>query len=171
MKKILHTPWLLFAFFTTLHAQQDTTLSIVSGAAGNKVVGGIEFTWTLGEIAISEHALGSNQLTEGFHQGNLPFRTSQAVNEEDGISAIITPGNEDGLNDALVFPGLDTLPNNDIILFNRWGQVVYKAQPYDNNWKGTDQSGQDLPEGTYYFVLSLHDGVKNYIHGNVLVIR
>ena len=87
---------------------------------------------------------------------------------------IITPGDENGKNDELVFPELEEEPaksSNDIVIFNRWGQVVFKTPRYENNWKGTDQDGKELPEGTYYYVLTLRDGKKDVIYGNVLLIR
>lgn len=173
MKIILITTCLLLSL-PALYAQAPTDLKVVSAAAGTAEVNGLEFTWTLGEIAIEERALGNaSVVTQGFHQGNLPFATVK-TNPDDGVSEIITPGNPDGINDHLTFPALDSLPakeKNNIIIFNRWGQVVYKAEPYKNDWGGTNQHGQDLPEGTYYFVLFLQDGQKQVIHGNVLVIR
>jgi len=88
---------------------------------------------------------------------------------------IITPGNGDGKNDELVFPELNTEPArsaNDIVIMNRWGQVVYKPkEPYRNDWKGTTDDGRELPEGTYYYILTLRDGKKEVIHGSVLLIR
>ena len=46
-----------------------------------------------------------------------------------------------GEPNPVVFPDLEEDPGkylkNDIIFFNRWGQVVYKAAPYANEWKGT----------------------------------
>lgn len=87
---------------------------------------------------------------------------------------IITPGNEDGKNDELLFPELEQEPAksaNDIVIFNRWGQVVFKEAPYRNNWTGTRQDGQALPEGTYYYVLTLRGGNNSAIHGSVLLIR
>jgi len=39
-------------------------------------------------------------------------------------------------------------PNNQLTILNRWGHVVYKAAPYQNNWYGTFE-GKDLPDGTY----------------------
>jgi gliding motility-associated-like protein len=87
---------------------------------------------------------------------------------------IITP-NGDGRNDEFIIPDLEEnpnkYPNNDIVIFNRWSQVVYKARPYQNEWRGTNQNGQDLPEGTYYYVLTLRDGIKNVIEGSVLIVR
>jgi len=87
---------------------------------------------------------------------------------------IITPGTTPGQNDELVFPELSVEPArsaNDIVIFNRWGQVVYKAQPYRNEWNGVNQGGSNLPEGTYYYILTLRDGKKEVIHGSVLLIR
>lgn len=87
---------------------------------------------------------------------------------------IITPGDGNGPNDELVFEELSQEParsDNDIVIFNRWGQVVYKAAPYRNEWNGVNQSGNELPEGTYYYILTLRDGVKDVIQGSVLLIR
>lgn len=86
----------------------------------------------------------------------------------------ITP-NGDGVNDALIFdlilnnPG--KYPNSEIIIFNRWGDVVYKASPYNNDWRGTNNSGQDLPQGTYYYILNLNIANSEIIRGNVTIIR
>ncbi len=66
---------------------------------------------------------------------------------------IISP-NGDGINDAFKIEGLDpTLPNNksEITIFSQWGEKVYWASPYNNDWQGTF-GGQPLPVGTYYFI-------------------
>ncbi len=68
----------------------------------------------------------------------------------------------DGINDKLIVSEYISdlqieYPCNAITIFNRWGQAVYKAQPYDNNWCGTFMNtGNPVPEGTYYFTLDLH---------------
>ncbi len=70
----------------------------------------------------------------------------------------ITP-NGDGINDELVFDvlenAIDFWPDNELVVFNRWGDIVYRAEPYANNWRGTTDSGMKLPDGTYYYVLRL----------------
>ncbi len=40
-----------------------------------------------------------------------------------------------------------------ITIMNRWGQEVYTNKAYNNDWSGTDNSGNDLPDGTYYYLL------------------
>src|SRR5690606_15997331 len=69
---------------------------------------------------------------------------------EPTIMNTITP-NGDGMNDKLVFDVLlftpaEEFPDNEIIIFNRWGDVVYKQQPYDNEWNGQNSNGERLPQ-------------------------
>ena len=82
----------------------------------------------------------------------------------------ITP-NDDGKNDALVIDGIDQYPENELVLFNRWGDILYKSKPYKNDWRGTNQSGQDLPEGTYYYVLRLNTADGKILRGDMTVLR
>ena len=70
--------------------------------------------------------------------------------------------NSDGYNDTFVIEGLDQYPDNEIIIFNRWGDEVFSAEPYLNNWDGTTTNeklkitGNQVTEGTYYYILDLH---------------
>jgi large repetitive protein len=66
---------------------------------------------------------------------------------------VITPNN-DGFNDALEIEGLDpNAPNNqsEIAIYNQWGNTVYHATSYKNDWRGTFNDNP-LPVGTYYFI-------------------
>lgn len=71
--------------------------------------------------------------------------------------------NDDGQNDRWVI--VEDLPfrypNADLRVFNRWGQVVYESKAYQNDWDGTN-NGEDVPVGTYYYVLDLKDGSDVY---------
>ncbi len=94
--------------------------------------------------------------------------------ELDGLPNVITP-NGDGLNDALIFDIMLTnpgdFPNPELVVFNRWGDVVYRQQPYDNDWRGTNQTGGNLPEGTYYFINRLNLENTDILTGDVTIIR
>ena len=77
-------------------------------------------------------------------------------NEDDGcfVPNIITP-NDDGANDFFNVPCLDSeYTNNNLKVFNRWGDMVFQAQPYKNDWSGTYKN-VPLPPGTYFYVLQL----------------
>ena len=86
----------------------------------------------------------------------------------------ITP-NGDGLNDAFIFDllsaNLDKYPNNEMTIFNRWGDVVYSAAPYMNDWGGQNNQGNDLPEGTYYYVLILDVANGLILKGDITILR
>lgn len=72
---------------------------------------------------------------------------------------VITP-NGDNKNDRLVFAGLETYPNNELKVFNRWGNIVYETVSYQNDWGGTHQ-GEPLPAGNYYYVLTVNKTEQN----------
>lgn len=86
----------------------------------------------------------------------------------------ITP-NGDGLNETMVFDELlinpEQYPDNELIIFNRWGDIVYQVRNYNNQWDGTNEMGQNLPEGTYYYILRLNISEGIIIRGDVTIVR
>jgi flagellar hook assembly protein FlgD len=52
---------------------------------------------------------------------------------------------------VLVIEGADVVANNELIIFDGRGKVVYQSRDYQNDWGGTDNSGKILPDGYYYF--------------------
>ncbi|HKK75438.1 MAG TPA: gliding motility-associated C-terminal domain-containing protein [Saprospiraceae bacterium] len=59
-------------------------------------------------------------------------------------------------NSGLRIGNLEAFPDNEAIITNRWGVVVYRQKNYsnDNPWQGT-HNGADLPQGTYYLYLKV----------------
>jgi gliding motility-associated-like protein len=91
------------------------------------------------------------------------------------IPNAITPDG-DGINDSFVISGLDNYPNNSIVIFNRWGNEVFFAAPYLNDWTGTSMNqlnigGDELPSGTYYYILELGDAQKQVYKGYIFIQR
>jgi gliding motility-associated-like protein len=76
------------------------------------------------------------------------------------IPTIITP-NEDSTNDRWEIPCLANpqYANNNVVVFNQWGDEVFRAFGYKNDWEGT-YNGRNLPEGTYFFVVDFGNGEK-----------
>ena len=69
--------------------------------------------------------------------------------------------NSDGYNDDYDIHGIENYPQNTFIVFNRWGNEVYKKENYRNHdWKGDNSNGKALPDGTYYVILLINDGSK-----------
>ena len=64
--------------------------------------------------------------------------------------------NGDGFNDGYVIHGLDLYPINSVKIFNRWGNEVYTKVNYVNGeWIGQNDSGDSLPDGTYFLMLEI----------------
>jgi gliding motility-associated-like protein len=70
------------------------------------------------------------------------------------IPNIITP-NGDGINEFLEFKNLQYFKNNKLLIYNRWGTLLYQSDDYKNNW-----TGKDNVDGTYYFILDVPDKKK-----------
>jgi len=87
-----------------------------------------------------------------------------SVNVEEGpcnaveIYDVITP-NEDGVNDYWVINGIKDYPRNMVQIFDKWGDVVYEKQGYNNEWRGQGNKGE-LPDGTYYYLVKLNEPNK-----------
>jgi gliding motility-associated-like protein/uncharacterized repeat protein (TIGR01451 family) len=83
--------------------------------------------------------------------------------------------NGDGTNDLFVIRGILYYPDNNIIIFNRWGNKVFEASPYQNSWDGKttmglSMGGDELPVGTYFYLLDLDDG-SEVIKGTIYLNR
>lgn len=74
--------------------------------------------------------------------------------------------NGDGKNDVFEIKDLSYYPDNELLIFNRWGDEVFFAKPYLNDWNGTSKgkglvvSGTELVEGTYFYILKLDKDSK-----------
>jgi len=84
------------------------------------------------------------------------------------IPNTFTP-NGDGVNDTWDIINLNSYASSHIEIFNRYGTRLYTSNGYPLPWDGRFK-GQDLPGGTYYYVISLGDG-KKPLSGYVAIIR
>lgn len=86
--------------------------------------------------------------------------------------------NGDGVNDTWVIQGITSYPENVVQIFNRWGNLIFEAEGYDNTakvWNGESTEGivygdNEVPDGAYYYVINLGDGSGN-LSGYVVVRR
>lgn len=83
---------------------------------------------------------------------------------------VFTP-NEDGINDVWIIDGIENYPNNEVLIYNRWGSEVYKVKGYMNDWRGTNSAGKDLPSAPYWYVIHLNDTAETIWTGSVTIIR
>ena len=83
------------------------------------------------------------------------------------VSNAFTP-NADGFNDVWFIEGINDWPNAQIFVYSRWGNKVFQATNYENDW-----GGDDLPAATYYYVIELNpvDFAAEPITGSVTILR
>jgi gliding motility-associated-like protein len=71
--------------------------------------------------------------------------------------------NNDGKNDAFIIANIDKLPEtqkNTVYIYNRWGSKVFEVDDYNNStnvFKGLNDSGNELPSGTYFYKIKFHN--------------
>jgi gliding motility-associated-like protein/uncharacterized repeat protein (TIGR01451 family) len=146
--------------------------------------------WTIGNLKIGSSA---NLTITAFvnKSGNYSNTSTISGKEEDrnmvnNISSVATvptdffipegfSPNGDGINDLFVVRGIVNYPHNKIEIFNRWGNKVFDASPYQNKWHGKATfgirvGGGELPVGTYFYLLDLGDGSK-VIKGTIYLNR
>jgi gliding motility-associated-like protein len=87
------------------------------------------------------------------------------INYSDGI----TP-NSDGTNDVWIIDYIEQYPDNVVEIYNRWGELLFHADGYQQNWDGT-YNGKKLPIGTYYFIIDLNDETIEPVTGPITILR
>ena len=78
--------------------------------------------------------------------------------------------NGDGINDRFTIKGIENFPDNEVSVFNRWGNEIYREQAYNNEtgWDGTF-NGDLIPDGTYFYLVQIKG--KEPISGYVQLQR
>ncbi len=89
------------------------------------------------------------------------------------ISKLFIPNafspNGDGINDTWNIPAMILYPEASVLIFNRYGQVIYQtknyiAKPWNGSYKGKQQPG-----GTYVYVIKFAAG--NTEKGTITIVR
>ncbi|MBL4861521.1 MAG: gliding motility-associated C-terminal domain-containing protein [Crocinitomicaceae bacterium] len=80
--------------------------------------------------------------------------------------------NGDTKNDTWVIEGIEKYPDNQIMVFDRWGQKVYHGTGYSaaKAWDGSLTRG-DVTESVYFYVIELNNENGTIIHGSLTILR
>lgn len=170
----------LIAADDTVLCPGDDIYLWASGASNYNWSGPNGFTGTGSEILIENvSAVNSGyyyvEVDETYNcsDGDSIMVLVQTSNECFFVPGLVTP-NGDNLNDTWLVTGIEGYPDAEVSIYNRWGNLVFFAAPYKNNWSGQVNKGVNmgdgsglLPTGTYFYVIELNDGesepVKGYI--------
>ena len=83
------------------------------------------------------------------------------------IPTLLTP-DDNNENDLFRIPCIEGFPGTGLTVYNRWGDAVFEAEDYRNDWGGTYE-GDLLPEGTYFYLLDIaseptRELIKGYVY-------
>ncbi|MBN2595721.1 MAG: gliding motility-associated C-terminal domain-containing protein [Marinifilaceae bacterium] len=94
------------------------------------------------------------------------------IHLENGENVIVgnalTP-NGDGINDEWRIQYESDLKPPEVSIFNIYGQEIYHAKSYQNNWKGS-YNGSILPDGAYYYLIDFNSEKISPIRGTISIL-
>ena len=77
--------------------------------------------------------------------------------------------NSDGKNDQWIFGNTAQYPEIQVWVYNRWGNIVYQSEVYQNDWNGWFTEGRQvdgpLPAATYFYVIDTKKKSQELIKG------
>ncbi len=106
--------------------------------------------------------------------------SAEGCQESDSINITLAGGlviysgftpNNDGINDLWDIDFVDYYPNIEVMVYDRWGRQIFYSKGYssEKRWDGRF-NGEELPIGTYYYVVDLNDGSAPY-KGPVTIVK
>lgn len=147
----------------------------VSGGAGANY----EYAWSNGKKSqdIENLAIGSYSIVvrdeNGCESVISNIRIDDCNSSEscyETFTTIMTPNN-DGANDVFAI-SCAAETDNELVVYDRWGRLVYQAKNYGNIWDGKDLNNTELPEGGYMWVFTAKSGnISNSYKGTLTILR
>jgi gliding motility-associated-like protein len=151
-----------------LAAYDDVTYSWTSTCAGlnlSSTSSGLDFC----ADNVPYECLGGVVTVTGTMTNGCGIETTEWFIQSDECSVLIpnifTPNGKNG-NDTFFILGLDKYSGAELMVYNRWGNLVYESSNYKNDWKAAD-----LTEGSYWYVLKLPYGSKTEFTGELQILR
>jgi len=142
---------------------QSVNLEAVTSESGT-------FLWTPSD-GLSNNAIANpvaKPLTTKTYK--VVFKNEYNCEAEDSVTITVVPEdkdetkygfspNGDGINDFWQIDDITDYPNNQVLIYNRWGDLVFQTENYDNALnvftgianKSRNLGANQLPEGTYFF--------------------
>jgi gliding motility-associated-like protein len=101
--------------------------------------------------------------------GFAPDNVKVTVYDKLYVPTAFTPNN-DGKNDKWIIPALAVYPEAEVMVYNRYGEMIVKAVKNFAGWDGTYKGQQQLI-GAYVYVIKLNDAGNTFLKGTVTIIR
>jgi gliding motility-associated-like protein len=131
----------------------------------------IEITNPIGGVAPFQYSINGESFTVNTtYSGLFPGNYTITVRDYNGcefnktatiVSICMFPNaispNNDTFNDTFNLKGCDVVK---LELFNRYGVQVNRYNNYSDQWDGTNDNGDSLPDGTYFYVAEIKGGTS-----------
>lgn len=144
---------------TTIELGNSTTIS---------AFGGVFYSWspvatlsspnsattTATPIINTNYTVSIIDVNGCIYQDNVTI--SVTASTSDIIIADLISANGDGFNDTWNIIGIENHPDTKVLIFNTSGNVVFESLDYNNDWEGT-WNGNQLPDGTYYYIVEVKE--------------
>jgi gliding motility-associated-like protein len=149
---------------TTFNPMPELCLNSSNNALPTQSIQGIVGTWNPSIINTTQLGTFTYTFTPASSECATPA-TMDVIVKACAIQKGISP-NGDGLNDNFDLAGYNV---SKIEIFNRYGTIVYSKNNYQDEWYGQSNNGNELPDGTYYYVINFTD--KETITGWIYINR
>lgn len=124
---------------------------------GNNIVSDTSFNSNLYQGSYMVEIIDANLCKESLGIIKLTDDFKECIK----VNNAFTP-NGDGTNDVWIVEGIEEFPEAKIQIFNRWGQEVFNSKESKKmNWDGKF-SGKLVPTGTYMYVISLGEDIRDH---------
>ncbi len=157
-------------YTTAMTCQSSNDASVVLNTSGANSP--FSYRWYKNGVALPDTnsylmnlAVGNYSYSVTDAKGNARTGALQVIAGEGTCNIIIHNGvsaNNDGHNDFFHIERIENYANNSVVIYNRWGGLVWEGTGYNNStvvWKGEDAGGRALTAGTYFFIVII-DGNK-----------
>lgn len=148
----------------SLQVNPNPTKPVISNTLGGiSSTFGFAYTWLLDgdtltgatsrEIESPAPGLYQVIIANGFGCTAISDTFRVAIEQQGSFVSEGFSPNGDGLNEVFFVEGIENYPANLLIVFNRFGEEVYRKTGYTNDWHGFGPQGKPLPDGDYYYIL------------------
>lgn len=168
----LRTHFFLFIFLFELGVITSYSQQLLS--ANGRTISNATHTidFSVGEIAVNFISNSSSVFTIGMIQPSvlvpiLPKKDSAIVVKTENtllVYQFVSPNN-DGKNETFYVNGLELYPENEVIIMDRTGRIVFDRKNYRNDWVG-----DNLPEDNYFYVVKI-PAANSVLKGGFVLAR
>lgn len=141
------------------------------------------YSWTSEAVLSNNSIKNPTTITHGSHWYVVTVRDGNGCTDIDslyiGLSEIstlyvpnsFTPDGTNGANDIFRI-GYSNIASFHILIFDRWGEVIYESRDLDFGWDGT-YKGTVVQDGIYVYKIKAlgKDGVKYDVTGHISVLK